>query len=86
MCSLILLSIVGQELEVHLQLGTIGIRKDIFRNLNRQKYKNTKSMEKFREQTRARAARHRENHLPKWTSWNAAVTLQVTQGNALEEN
>ena len=48
MCSIFVLYIVDQELEVHLQLGTIGIGNVIFRILDRQKYKNTMSMGKFR--------------------------------------
>ncbi len=54
------LSLVTKALEVFVQFGMIDINDGIIRILNWQKYQNTQSLEKIREQTRQRVARHRE--------------------------
>lgn len=77
------LSTVRLALKTFQQFGMIDITDDHFISIeNWEKHQNVAGLEKIREQTRQRVAKHREKkQLPS----NENVTLHVTGGNATEE-
>lgn len=77
------LSTVRLALKTFQQFGMIDISDDHFISIeNWEKHQNVAGLEKIREQTRQRVAKHREKkQLPS----KEDVTLRVTQGNATEE-
>jgi predicted phage replisome organizer/uncharacterized phage protein (TIGR02220 family) len=77
------LSTVRLALKTFQQFGMIDISDNHFISIeNWEKHQNIAGLEKIREQTRQRVAKHRENkQLPSKEN----VTLHVTDGNATEE-
>lgn len=70
-------------LAVFKQFGMIDIDEDSFISIsNWEKHQNVAGLEKLREQTRKRVAKHRENK--RLDGGNEPVTLPVTQSNATE--
>lgn len=66
------------------QFGMLEIIDDMLHISNWEKYQNVEGMEKIREQTRARVAKHREKLKQLECSVTSNVT--VTQSNALDKN
>lgn len=66
--------------------GMIEVINDVLHISNWENYQNIEGMEKIREQTRKRVAKHRKNQRLKLKSGNANVTLHVTQSNATDKN
>lgn len=77
------LSTIRMSLNIFVKFGMIEIINDVILVSNWEKYQNTDSLEKIREQTRKRVARHREKILLEDKS-NVTETLQVTLGNATD--
>lgn len=67
----------------YLKEGMVTISDDVYAISNWGVYQNVEGMEKIREQTRKRVAKHRESK--KLLESNAPCNVTVTQGNALEE-
>lgn len=68
----------------YIKEGMITIIDDIYSLTNWTEYQNKEGLEKIREQTRKRVAKHRENQ--KLLIGNATCNVTVTQSNALEED
>ncbi|NLA53495.1 MAG: hypothetical protein GX858_03955 [Clostridiales bacterium] len=75
-------SLIKNALEVFAQFRMIEETDGVIRILNWEKYQSVEAMEKIREQTRQRVARHRG----KERAVTPPCNVTVTQGNALEEN
>lgn len=73
------LQTIKMALQVFQQFGMIEIKSDILKISNWEKYQNADGLDRIREQTRQRVAKHRENQ--KKLQCNATVTLR----NATEE-
>lgn len=79
------LSTIRLALKTFEQLGMIGIDDNSFISIsNWEKHQNIEGLERIREQTRKRVAKHRENKRLKEPKKN--VTLHVTGCNAIEED
>lgn len=77
------LNVVRLALNTLSQLGMIGIDKNQFIAINNwEKHQNAAGLDKIREQTRLRVAKHREQR--ELASPTKDVTLHVTHGNATE--
>lgn len=77
------LNTVRMALEIFKQFGMIDIDDNHFINIeNWEKHQNVAGLDKIREQTRKRVAKHRESQ--KVEPPKLDVTLPVTQGNATE--
>jgi predicted phage replisome organizer/uncharacterized phage protein (TIGR02220 family) len=77
------LNIVRLALQTFKQFGMLEITDGDFISIaNWEKHQNIAGLDKIREQTRQRVARHREN---KQLPGNANSNVTVTQGNATEE-
>ena len=75
------LSTVRLALQTFKQFGMVEFDdKNFLYITNWDKHQNIEGLEKIREQTRQRVAKHRENQ----KELNAGVTLPVTHGNAIE--
>ena len=67
----------------YLKEGMVTIENDVYSLANWCEYQNVEGMEKIREQTRKRVAKHRENK--RLLESNEHRNVTVTDGNALEE-
>lgn len=77
------LNIIRLALQTLQQFGMLEINDDHFISIaNWEKHQNVQGLEKIRQQTRERVAKHRES---KKLESKKDVTLHVTQGNATEE-
>ena len=63
--------------------GMVTITDDIYSLTNWSEYQNKEGLDKIREQTRKRVAKHRENQ--KLLQCNVTCNATITQGNATEE-
>ena len=77
------LEITKYALGIFEKFGMIYCYENIISIANWEKYQNVDGMEKIREQTRLRVAKHREKQ--KLLGCNDTVTLQVTQSNATDK-
>ena len=77
------LLLVKLALDTFVKFNMIEIVDDVFHISNWEKYQNIEGLEKIREQTRARVARHRENK--KQISCNVTSNVTVTQSNAIDK-
>lgn len=68
----------------YLKEGMVTITDDVYSIANWSEYQNTEGLEKIREQTRKRVARHRENQ--KLLSCNDTCSVTVTHSNALDKD
>lgn len=68
----------------YIKEGMITIIDDVYSLTNWAEYQNKEGLEKIREQTRLRVARHRENK--KLLCGSVSGNVTVTQSNALEED
>lgn len=68
----------------YVQEGMVTIVDDIYSLSNWETYQNKDGLDKIREQTRKRVAKHRENK--KLLSCSVTGSVTVTQSNALEED
>lgn len=66
------------------QFGMIEVTDNIFRVSNWEKYQNVEELEKIREQTRKRVAKHREKQ--RLLECNVTSNGNVTQGNATDKD
>lgn len=66
------------------RFGMIEVVDDVFYISSWEKYQNVEGLERIREQTRRRVAKHRENKLLEDS--NAKCNVTVTQGNATDKN
>lgn len=76
------LSTVQLALRTFVAFGMIEIVDDLICVSNWAKYQNIEGMEKIREQTRQRVAKHRE--MKRLSECNVTVTLPVTQSNGTD--
>ena len=76
------LTIIKMALNIFLKFEMIEIIDDIYRISNWEKYQNVDGLDKIREQTRNRVAKHRENKQQQLCNVTSNVT--VTHCNALE--
>lgn len=84
------LPLVKLALEAFVKFGMIEMMDDVLHVSNWEKYQNAKGLEKIREQTRARVAKHRENKKQigcnvTETQSNVTDNVTETQGNATEK-
>lgn len=77
------LSTVQVAMQVFERFGMIEIVDDILHVSNWEKYQNIEGMERIREQTRARVAKHRESK--RLAASNATCNATVTQCNATDK-
>ena len=76
-------STIRMALNIFVKFGMIEIINDVILVSNWEKYQNTDGLEKIREQTRRRVAKHREKlMLPE--QCNVTETLHVTHSNAID--
>lgn len=78
------LNTVRMALGIFEQFGMVEIIDGVITLPNWEKHQNIDGMEKIKEQTRNRVARHREKQ-KKLALGNVTCNVTVTQGNALEE-
>ena len=78
------LTTIQMALKTFEQFGMVELVDNILHISNWEKYQNIEGMEKIREQTRKRVAKHRANQ--KLLESNVTCNVTVTQGNALEED
>ena len=78
------LNTIRLALQTFEQFGMIEITDGVISLPNWEKHQNVSGMEKIKEQTRQRVARHRENQ-KKLASGNVTCNVTVTQSNATEE-
>ena len=78
------LNTIRLALQTFEQFGMIEITDGVISLPNWEKHQNVSGMEKIKEQTRQRVARHRENQ-KKLASGNVTSNVTVTQSNATEE-
>ena len=76
---------VRLALSIFQKFGMIDVIDNIYHVSSWEKYQNVDQLEKLREQTRIRVAKHREKQ-KLLTDSNVTVTLPVTQSNAIEED
>lgn len=67
----------------YIKEGMVTVIDDVYSLSNWTAYQNKEGLDKIREQTRKRVAKHRENQ--KLLSGNVTSNVTVTHGNALEE-
>lgn len=79
------LNSVRMALGIFEQFGMIEIIDGVITLPNWEKHQNIDGMEKIKEQTRNRVARHREKQKNLALGGNVTCNVTVTQGNALEE-
>ena len=79
------LNTVRMALGVFEQFGMVEIIDGVITLPNWEKHQNIDGMEKIKEQTRNRVARHREKQKNLALGGNVTCNVTVTQGNALEE-
>lgn len=79
------LNTVRMALGIFEQFGMVEIIDGVITLPNWEKHQNIDRMEKIKEQTRNRVARHREKQKILALSGNVTGNVTVTQGNALEE-
>lgn len=78
------LATVKIALAVFERFGMIKIEDDIMRLSSWEKYQNIDGLNKIREQTKERVAKHREKK--RLEACNATCNVTVTHGNAIEED
>ena len=81
------INIIRLALEVFQKFRMIEIVNNMYCVSNWEKYQNIEGLDKIREQTRKRVAKHREKQkLLTLEDGNATSNVTVTQGNAIEED
>jgi len=75
------LTTIQLAIDTFIRFGMVEIVNDIIYISNWEKYQNIEGLEKIREQTRARVAKHRET---KKLECNVTSNVTVTQGNATD--
>lgn len=80
------LNTVRMALGIFEQFGMVEIIDGVITLPNWEKHQNIDGMEKIKEQTRNRVARHREKQKNLALGGNVTCNVTVTQGNALEED
>lgn len=82
------LATIQLALSIFQQFGMISVTDSVIQVSNWEKYQNAAGLDKIREQTRKRVARHREKQkmLPAGEGRNVTCNATVTQGNATEED
>lgn len=78
------LTTVQAALRIFQQFGMVEIVDNFLQISNWEKYQNVEGMEKIREQTRKRVAKHRENK--RLLECNATCNATVTEDNATDKN
>ena len=78
------LNTIRMALNIFVKFNMVEIVNDILLVSNWEKYQNTNGLERIREQTKKRVAKHRDKLLLTNES-NVTETLHVTHGNAIEK-
>lgn len=78
-------NIIRLALKTYEHFGMIELVDNVYRVSNWEKYQSVDRMEKLKEKTKLRVARHRELKKPPATECNVTVTLPVTQSNATDK-
>lgn len=78
-------NIIRLALKTYEHFGMIELIDNVYRVSNWEKYQSVDKMEKLKEQTKLRVARHRELKKLPATECNVTVTLPVTQSNATDK-